>query len=261
MAIQWGYCTKCTDAARFKAAGWDYVEESVQGLLQGTLPDAEWKGAETAQASPLPIPSANSLVPATHKITGPSVDAAALKSYMTAVLQRAAKVGMKTVVFGSAGARNYPDGFDRATAKKQILDFLAMAAPIAQQNGVLIVAEPLNKRESNIMNTVAESMEYVKELNHPNFKCLVDSYHFWLDNEPLKNLEAAMPSIKHVHVADRDGRVAPGRSGTSDYKPFFKVLKQGGYDGLISVEAGDTGKTAGDEGKILSFLKSEWNAA
>jgi len=261
MAIQWGYCVKCTEAERFKAAGWDYVEENVQGLLKGTQSDAEWQGAAIAKASVLPTPAANSLVPGDIKITGPAVDSAKLKSYMTTVLQRAKIVGMKTLVFGSGGARNYPEGFDRATAKKQILEFLAMAAPIAQQNGVTLVAEPLNRKESNIINSVAEGMEYVKELNHPAFKCLVDSYHFWLEDEPLKNLEAAMPSIKHVHVADKDGRVAPGRSGTSDYKPFFKVLKAGGYNGLISVEAGDTGKTAGDEGKILAFLREQWNAA
>ncbi len=261
MAIQWGYCVKSTDAARFKAAGWDYVEENVQGLLKGTQSDAEWEDAAVAKSCVLPIMAANSLVPGDIKITGPAVNSAILKSYMTTVIQRAKIVGMKTLVFGSGGARNYPAGFDRATAKKQILEFLAMAAPIAQQNGVTIVAEPLNRKESNIINSVAEGMEYVKELNHPAFQCLVDSYHFWLEDEPLKNLEAAMPSIQHVHLADKDGRVAPGLSGTADYKPFFKVLKAGGYNGLISVEAGGTDKIHGKEASILAYLKEQWNAA
>ena len=29
------------------------------------------------------------------------------------------------------------------------------------------------------MNSVAECMEYVREMNHPNFQCLVDSFHLW----------------------------------------------------------------------------------
>ncbi len=261
MAIRWGYCVKASDAGRFKAAGWDYCEENIQGLLQGTLPDAEWKGEAAAKASVLPIPAANSMVPGSIKITGPDADPAKLKSYMTAVLARADKIGMRTLVFGSGAARNYPDGFDRATAKKQIIDFLKIATPIAKQHNVTIVAEPLNRGESNILNTVGEAMEYVKELNHPNFKCLVDSYHFWVEDEPLANLQAAMPSIKHVHVADKVGRVAPGESGQSDYRPFFKVLKAGKYDGLISVEALDTDKTVGKEKKILDFLKGQWNEA
>jgi len=195
------------------------------------------------------VVAANCLVPGDLKITGPAVNADALKQYMTAVLKRAAKTGMTTLVFGSGGARNVPDGFDRAVAKKQIIDFLKMAAPIAQQNGVMLVAEPLNRGECNIINTVAEGMEYVTAIGSPNFKCLVDSYHFWLEEEPLSNLVIAMPSIKHVHLADKVGRTAPGESGQSDYKPFFKVLKQGGYSRRISVEANDTGKTHGKEKK------------
>ncbi len=260
MAIRWGYCTKAGDAERFKAAGWDYVEENIQGLLQGTAADDAWTGAASAKACVLPIPAGNSMVPATLKITGPAVDLSALTAYLATTFARAAKVGMKTLVFGSGGARNYPDGFDRGTAKGQILDFLKAAAPLAAKHGITIVAEPLNRKESNVLNSVAESMEYVKTVNHPNFQCLVDSYHFWLEDEPLANLQAAMPWIRHVHVADRVGRVPPGESGQSDYRPFFKVLKAGKYDGGISVEA-NPGNNVGNEKKILTFLKDEWNAA
>lgn len=261
MAIQWGYCTASTNGERFKAAGWDYIEESIQGFLQGTLPEGDWTGPQRLKECPLPIIAGNSMVPATHKITGPAVDADALKLYMVAVLLRAKQMGMKTLVFGSAGARNHPEGFDRTKAKDQILAFLQTAAQLAEQAGVTIVCEPLNRKESNIINSVAEGMEYVKELNHPNFQCLVDSYHFWLEKEPLKNLDAAMPWIKHVHLADEHGRVSPGESGQSDYKPFFKVLKTGGYAGGISVETSDGNKIAGKEANILNYVKENWEAA
>ena len=100
------------------------------------------------------------------------------------------------------------------------------------------------------------AMKWVEAVNHPNFKCLVDSYHFWLEDEPLKNLESAMPSIAHVHVADKAGRVAPGESGKSDYAPFFRVLREGGYDRRISVEAPPF--TEAQYGKVLEFLKEQW---
>jgi sugar phosphate isomerase/epimerase len=261
MAVKFGYCTGSANAQRFKDGGWDYVEENIQGMLQGTLPEAQWTGAERVKACPLPIIAGNSMVPATHKITGPAVDLDALKAYMVNTMLRAKQVGMKTLVFGSGGARNYPDGFDRNKAKDQILAFLQMAAQLAEQAGVTIVCEPLNKKESNIITSVAEGMEYVKALNHPNFQCLVDSYHFWVEKEPLKNLEAAMPWIKHVHLADEHGRTAPGLSGQADYKPFFKVLKSAGYAGGVSVEATDNGKTVGREAEILKYVKDNWEAA
>src|SRR5207248_659966 len=110
--------------------------------------------------APLPIPAANSLVPASLKITGPTADLDALKKYMTTVLSRAQRLGIKTLVFGSGGARNVPDRFDREKAGKQIEDFVRASADIAAQHGVTLVAEPLNRGECNIINTVAEAMRY-----------------------------------------------------------------------------------------------------
>jgi sugar phosphate isomerase/epimerase len=220
--------------------------------------DAEWKGLERAKKSALPIPAANSLVPGTLKITGPEADLTKLRDYMTRVIGRAGKVGIKSLVFGSGGARNVPDGFDRNKARQQVLEFLRMAAPIAKEHGVTLVCEPLNRKECNILNTVDEAMTYVKEVNHPNFQCLVDSFHFWIDDEPLANLERAMPWIRHVHVADKDGRVPPGESKFADYRPFFRVLKKGGYDGRISVEALGFDDVAGVSPRVLTFLKEQW---
>src|SRR5205814_8679089 len=103
--MKFGICTSLTNAAAVEAAGWDYVEENVQTLLQGTVADEQWTQDAAAKAAPLPVPAANSLVPASLKITGPTADLAALKKYMTTVLSRAQRVGIKTLVFGSGGAR------------------------------------------------------------------------------------------------------------------------------------------------------------
>jgi len=254
--MQFGICTTLDHAPAARAAGWDYIEESVQGLLQGEVSDDQWKGLEKAKASPLPIACANMLVPASLKITGPTADLVKLREYMSTVLKRAAMIGIETLVFGSAGARNVPEDFDQAHAWDQIAEFAHMSADLANKYKLTIVIEPLAAAESNIANTVAEAMKWVEAVNHPNFKCLVDSYHFWLEDEPLKNLEAAMPAIAHVHVADKAGRVAPGESGKSDYAPFLRVLKEGGYDRRISVEAPPF--TEAQYGKVLEFLKEQW---
>ncbi|MFT3785956.1 MAG: sugar phosphate isomerase/epimerase family protein [Tepidisphaeraceae bacterium] len=141
-----------------------------------------------------------------------------------------------------------------------MLAFLRAAAPIAEQNKVTIVIEPLNKGECNIINSVAEGMTYVREINHPNIKQLVDTYHLWLEQEPLTNLRDAGRAIKHVHLADKEGRVAPGLSGQSDYRPVFRILKELNYQGCISVEAGkfDIEK---DGKSVLAYVKKAWNDA
>ena len=253
--MKFGICTSVTNAPAVKSAGWEYIEENVQTLLQPSVPDDQW----TAPASLLPIPAANVLMPGTLKITGPTADPQQLRKHLTTVMRRAHQVGIKTIVFGSGGARNVPDGFDRKTAVKQITDFARMAADIAAKEGITVVAEHLNRGECNIMNTVAEAMEYVRAVDHPNFLCLVDTYHLWLEDEPLENLCAAMPWIRHVHLADKDGRVAPGLSGTADYRAFFGVLKQAGYNGLISFEGTAMPDFATTAPKVLAYLKDQWN--
>lgn len=253
--MKFGICGSTGLAVAAAAGGWEYIEENAQGMFRGL--ELDWQ--RPAKAA-LPVPSVNSMLPGSLKITGPDARHEPLLDYMGRLLARAAVSGVDIVVFGSGGARMVPDGWDRQTAVSQIASFLSAVAPIAMQNGVTIVIEPLNRGECNIINTVAEAMTYVHKVDHPNIRCLVDSYHLWLEDEPLSNVEAAMPWIAHAHVADRDGRVAPGESGASDYKPLFGVLKRAGYDRLISVEC--KGLDLATNGpRVLSFLKENWSAA
>jgi sugar phosphate isomerase/epimerase len=257
--MQFGIYTSVDNSQAVKAAGWDFVEENVQTFLQGTVPDEQWKGAERASYAVLPVPAANRLIPADHRLIGPERDLDKLRRYVTTVLERAGRLGTTTLVFGSGAARTVPPGVDRDAAREQIIEFLRIALPVAQRNGVTLVAEPLNRGECNIMNSVAECMEYVRELGHPNFQCLVDSYHLWLESEPLEHVRDAMPWIRHVHVSDLRNRMPSGESGEAlDYRSFFRVLRQGGYDGMVTVEA-DTFDVPEAGARVLAFLKNEWD--
>jgi hypothetical protein len=92
-----GICTPAANAQAVKDAGWDYVEDNAQSLLQGLVPDDQW------QAPPqpaLPILAANVLLPGTLKVVGPTVDSAQLRTYITTVLSRAHLVGITKIVFG-----------------------------------------------------------------------------------------------------------------------------------------------------------------
>lgn len=258
-----GVCTSVSNAAAVKAAGFDYVEDSAQGLLHAhDQTDAEWKGEQLASGAALPVPAVNLMVPASHKITGPDADPAKLQAYMKTLLTRAKKVGIQTIVFGSGGARQVPEGFDRERAYAQIVAFLKAAAPVAAENGVTIVIEPLNKTECNILNGIVESCEVAKRVGHPNVKLLWDTYHFWMDGQEMRELTETIKTglVHHVHLADKEGRVGPGRSGKNDYKPVFKVLKGGGYDGMVSIEAPPF--DLANEGRaVAEYVRSEWAKA
>jgi sugar phosphate isomerase/epimerase len=256
--MQIGICTSTENSASVRAAGFDYVEDSVQGLLQGLTPDVEWSGARRIASTDVPVRACNMLVPGSLKITGPDVDRDALKRYMQAVLRRADQLDIRTLVFGSGGARNVPEGFDREQARQQITTFVRDFVADAQRHNVTVVLEPLNRKECNIINSVAEAMTYVQAVNHPNFQCLLDTYHFWLEDEPLENLRKYVQSIRHVHLADKEGRVAPGLSGKDDYKPVFRILKQAGYTGRISFEGSPIPEFSKTAPAVVEYIRRQW---
>jgi sugar phosphate isomerase/epimerase len=259
--MKFGICAPLDKAADIKAGGADFIEENVQNFLQGLVEDPKWNGHSRAKESPLAVMAANCLVPGDMKIVGTEIESGRLLDYMTTVMSRAGQLGIKTLVFGSAGARGVPEGFDRNEARRQIMDFLQMVAPLAAENDVTLVIEPLNRKECNIITTVGEAMGYVKEINHPNVRCLVDSFHFWHDGDSLSDLAAAMPWISHVHVADVQGRVAPGESGKQDYRQFFSVIKKAGYQGAVCVECLGMKDFKADSARTLAFLKRQWEQA
>jgi sugar phosphate isomerase/epimerase len=176
-------------------------------------------------------------------------------------VRRAKKVGIQKLVFGSGAARNVPQGWDRAKAQQQILEFSRMSAEAAARSGVVMVVEHLNRGECNILNTLAETDRLVGQVESDSFKNLVDCYHLWLEKESLDELKKAMPHIRHVHVSDLEGRRAPGETGKSDFRAFFRVLKDAGYDGLISVESVGFDDIAAMGPRVLAFLKRQWAAA
>jgi sugar phosphate isomerase/epimerase len=256
--MKFGICTSTANAAAAKDAGWDYLEEAATGLLQGFLPDEEWTGGARAAGSPVPVIAVNLLIPASLRLTGPTVDLNALRTYLTRVFDRAVKVGVSKLAFAGGAARTVPAGFDHWEARDQLVECLRLTGDLAGSRGLTIALEPLRSQECNLVNTMLEVLAVVREVDRPSVACLFDSFHVWSAQESLENLKEAAPRVRHIHVADLEGRVAPGESGTSDYRPAFGTLKRDGYDETISVEA--SGFDVASAGRrVLDFLKRQWN--
>ena len=116
--------------------------------------------------------------------------------------------------------------------------YLANVMPKLKEIGVTIVIEPLNRKETNVLTTTKESMEYIRELELPNLKLLVDLYHFYCENEPIDRIYEYGPYIKHVHIAEPTRRDFLREGDEYDYAPFFKALHEVGYDGAVMFEGG-----------------------
>ena len=150
-------------------------------------------------------------------------------------MSRAEQAGIEIIVFGSGGARAIPAGFDPATAHTQLVAFSTMAARLAANHGVTIVLEPLNPGECNVLNTVGEGADFVREVNHPAFRLLADAYHMMRGEDPWESIVTHGELLHHVHLATATSRFAPGAE-PCDFIPFFKALARARYTGRVSIE-------------------------
>jgi sugar phosphate isomerase/epimerase len=155
-------------------------------------------------------------------------------------LTRLATLGTEIVVFGSGGSRRVPEGFPREDAVRQLVDFGRRVAREARANGITIAIEPLRTQETNIINTAAEGLDLVNAIGDPNFQLMIDFYHLASEHEDPAIVLKARDHIRHLHMANPQGRVFPQAWDEFDYAPFFANLRAIGYDKRISVEASTT---------------------
>ena len=234
--VQVGLCTPLKGIDAAKAAGFDYLELGTSEIA--ALSDADYESA-LAQVKQLglPVPVTNLFLPATLKVTGPEIDRDEQIRYVRGAFTRLSRLGTGIVVFGSGGARRVPDGFAKDEAFKQLADFGRRAAVEAQRHNITIAVEPLRRQETNIINSAAEGLELVNAIHHPNFQLMIDFYHLASEREDPAIVLKAREHIRHLHMANPQGRVFPQAWDEYAYAPFFANLRQIGYDKRMSIEA------------------------
>ena len=215
-------------------AGCDFAEFGV-GMVGPELPEESFNLFRSAlDGASIKAECFNSFIAPHVKLTGRDRDWSRIEQYVAVAAERVSAVGGGVIVFGSGGARNVPDGFPREEAEAQLEEFLHMCADKAGAAGIQIAIEPLNRRESNILNTVEEADAMAKRVNRPEIAVLADFYHLMEEREPFEAIENCGSRLIHVHVADT-GRLYPG-SGRYDYPRFYEALYEADYDRRISVE-------------------------
>lgn len=235
--MQFGVCGGPGIAAAAAAAGMAYVEGSVQALLVPRAPRLAFLEAWSAyRASGLPCPVCNCFLPGDLKIVGPSVDAAAIEQYVRVACERAQEAGVDTIVFGSGGARQIPEGFSREQAMVQLAEFLRHTAVHASRHDVTIVIEPLRRAECNVLNTVDECAALVTEVASPAIRLLVDGYHWAHNGESPASIVRHAALFAHMHVATRPNRRPPDTELCADLGTFLTAVRETGYQGRMSVE-------------------------
>jgi len=109
-------------------------------------------------------------------------------------------------------------------------------AAYAEKAGVVLALECLNRFECYFLNTMDDGAAYAKQVGHPGFGVMYDSFHANIEEkDPIGCITANLDMIRHVHVSEND-RGTPGK-GHVPFDKIFKALRAGGYDQWLTIEA------------------------
>ncbi|MBR6734411.1 MAG: sugar phosphate isomerase/epimerase [Kiritimatiellae bacterium] len=239
--ILFGACRGFGDAPLMKELGYDFIEGGVAHALQPDKSDEEWKRRrDEVRALPIPLRSCNGFLPGKFRLTGEKASFDKPLEYAEKACRRADEVGLKTIVFGSGGARNAPKGFPKEKAVEQFVDFCKRLAGRIADCKVCVVLEPLQPKEANYLNFVREGRELCERIGSPRIRLLADIFHMLQGGEGAQSIEQTTSDLlRHCHIAEKGPRTAPGLSSDgSQFAPYFDALKKIGYEGGVSCECG-----------------------
>lgn len=108
-------------------------------------------------------------------------------------------------------------------------------AVYAQDHGVKLAVEPINRYETNFINTIEETLNFIAAVEAPNIGLLIDTFHMNIEEASMTaGILAARDLLWHVHLVDSN-RCAPGM-GHTDFGPIIDALAQIEYSGFLSAE-------------------------
>jgi sugar phosphate isomerase/epimerase len=155
--------------------------------------------------------------------------------------------------FGPAGSTSAIESQDTL-----LLEELPSIGDEARKRNVVLVLEPVNRYESEYLNTLAHAAQICEVVGHPNVGVTCDFYHMQLEELDVeKSIANATPWIRHVHVAENT-RVEPG-PGSMDFRSGFSALKKHQYQGIIEIECRTlSGPAEAVLPRSAEYLRSLW---
>ena len=155
-------------------------------------------------------------------------------------VELAQAIGADRLVTPSAGTGNYTlDDYKRG------VDNMREAAEIAKPFGITLMLE--FARTSRFAGSLPTALKLVRETNHPNYRVMMDTYHFWGGISKFEDLELLHDGeLHHLHFEDvpadpprelqgQPDRKFPGE-GIAPLRRIIEVLKAKKYAGAVSFE-------------------------
>ena len=130
---------------------------------------------------------------------------------------------------------HYCKEISKEQTEAYVAECIQELADYAAAKNVRIALETVTLMQTNYINTCADAVRLINQVNRPNFRLMIDVFHLNLEEKNLiEAIKEYSPYNIHVHFADNNRRW-PGNCGM-DYPTIIKTFKECGFDENFSCE-------------------------
>jgi D-psicose/D-tagatose/L-ribulose 3-epimerase len=167
--------------------------------------------------------------------TGSAAEAAAAEKLLGHAVEVAADMGAAQIVgVLYSKLRRYPLALT-AGGRRQSQDILARVAERAAAHGIQLSLEIVNRYETNVVNTLADTAAYIAGTGSGNIKMHIDSFHMNIEEADMYSPVVRYGHlVGYVHVSENT-RGYLGSGGVA-FDQLFRALAQVGYAGPVTFE-------------------------
>ena len=171
-----------------------------------------------------------------HKLSLTSADDAVREkavAFVQRIMDLAARFDAPAIIGSMQG--KWEGAVTKPVALRYLGNALFKLDEHANDLGTTLLYEPLNRYETNLVNTLADAVTMLGGLRTQHVKILADLYHMNIEEVNLAGaIRSAGDHVGHVHFADSNRRAAG--LGHTDFAPVVAALKESGYAGYLSAE-------------------------
>lgn len=162
---------------------------------------------------------------------------------------------MGGVIYSALG--KYP-GPATARGRRNCIAALRRLAKAAKTSGITLGLEPVNRYESNLINTGEQALEIIAATGADNIVVHLDTYHMNIEEGNLARcVERCGRKIGYLHVGESH-RGYLG-TGTIDFGVIFRALVRAGYDGPITFESFSSAVVDPNLSNALAVWRNLWS--
>jgi 5-keto-L-gluconate epimerase len=149
---------------------------------------------------------------------------------------------------------NIPDLSNSKYYKDKLIDSIKSISCQLKNSNVIVLIEIANRYEANYLNTAKEINDLINEINIPNLKMMLDTFHMNIEEVNIcSSIKNYKEKLGYFHVADSN-RLYPG-AGHIDFSSIFLTLKKIKYKGYVGLECLPVPDGITAARKNIKFLK------